>query len=178
MKAPNANFVVGVFDHLPQAEQAIQELWLADFSQDHIDMVTRSEGKTKATPRSEWEKKAANGAVAGSVAGATAGVVAGTLALVLIPGIGVVLGGGLLLGALGGAALGAAGGTFLGPFVALHMTSDEANYYASEVDQGRTVVLVQPAGRAVEAAAILDKNGARQRQAAVAGYAVSVAVLE
>jgi len=172
MKGPITKFVVGVFEHLPQAEQVIQELWLADFSQDHIDMITRSECKTKATPRSEWEMKAAKGAVAGSVAGATAGVVAGTLALVLVPGIGAVLGGSLLKGALGGAALGAAGGTFLGPFVALHMTSDEAKYYASEVDDGRTVVLVQPDGRTAEVTAILDKNGAHQRQPAAAGNAI------
>jgi hypothetical protein len=169
--------VVGVFDHLQQAEQAILELWQAGFPHDRIDMITRSEGQTAATPRFERNKEAAQGAVAGAAVGATAGALAGALAMVLIPGLGIALGSGLLVstiggellaGALGGGALGAAGGTFLGPFLALEMSSDEAHYYATEVDEGRTVVLVQDEHRAAEAEAILKKHGARLRTAAPA----------
>jgi hypothetical protein len=169
MTAPKPKLVVGVFDHLPDAERAIQELWQAGFAPDRIDMITRSEGKTGGTPRFEWQKEAADGAVAGSVAGATAGAVAGALATVLVPGLGTVLGGGLLL-ALAGGALGAAGGTFLGPFIALEMSSDEAHYFAREVDEGRTIVVVKTDDRAAEAAEILRKHGAHQRgPAPVAG---------
>jgi hypothetical protein len=159
--APNFRLVVAVFDHLPQAEHAIQDLWVVGFPHDHIDMITGSEGQTGATPRFEWQKEAADGAVIGSVAGATAGAVAGALASILIPGLGTVLGGGLLVAILGGSALGAAGGTFLGPFIALQMSSDEAHYFANEVDEGRTVVLVQTEDRSAEAVAIFHRHGPR-----------------
>src|SRR5262249_50791852 len=138
--AVKPELVVGVFDHLPDAEKAIQELWQAGFAQDRIDMITRSAGRISATPRYHWNKEAAYGALAGAAAGATVGVVAGALATIIVPGLGAVLGGGLILSAIGGAAVGAAGGTFLGPFIALGMSSDEAHYYATEIDEGSTVV--------------------------------------
>jgi hypothetical protein len=77
-----------------------------------------------------------------------------------------VIGGGLLAGILGGAALGAAGGTFLGPFVALEMDEEEARHYAREIDEGRTVVLVQAFERADEARAILARHGGREGRVA------------
>jgi hypothetical protein len=154
------NIVAGVFEHSPQAEQAVLELRQAGFAHDGIDMITRGEVRMEGTPRMEWQKDAADGAIAGAAAGATAGAVAGALATVLIPGVGWVLGGGLLT-ILGATVLGAAGGTFVGPFLALEMAPDEAHYYAKEVDEGRTVVLVQTKHRADEARRILDKHRAR-----------------
>jgi hypothetical protein len=163
MAAKSKDLVIGVFDHLAPAEQAIEDLWRAGFPRDRIDMATRSQGVTAATPRFEYQKDAADGALTGAVAGASAGAVAGAVAGLLIPGLGAVIGGGLLAGVLGGAALGAAGGTFLGPFIALGVAEDDAQYYAHEVDEGRTVVLVQTPDRADEARAILERHGARLR---------------
>lgn len=157
------NLVVGVFDHQGPAEQAVQELWQAGFARDRVDMVTRSQGVTKGTPDLQRQKDAADGAVTGAVAGVSVGAVAGAVAFMLIPGIGTAIGGGLLATILGGAALGAAGGTFLGPFVALQMDEDEAHYYAHQVDEGRTVVLVQTETRVPEARVILRKYGGRAR---------------
>jgi hypothetical protein len=167
MTARKHNLVVGVFDHLPPAEQAIQDLWQAGFAHDRIDMVTRSQGVTEGTPRFERDKDAATGALTGAAVGAAAGVVAGALTAVLVPGVGTILGGGLLagaIGAIGGGTLGAAGGTFVGPFIALAMSPDEAHYYAKEIDEGRTVVLVQTVDRAAEARDILRRHGARENQ--------------
>jgi hypothetical protein len=168
MTVTNHNLVVGVFDHSPPAERAITELYQAGFPQDRIDMVTRGGGTTRATPRIENDTDASTGALAGAVAGAGTGAVAGAIAAFLVPGLGTVIGGGLLAGIVGGAALGAAGGTFLGPFLALEMAPDEAHYYANEVDQGRTVVLVQSADRIDEAWDILSRHGARRREAVAA----------
>src|SRR5437764_664576 len=123
---PGRNLVVGIFSHQAQAEQAIIDLWRAGFAQDRVDMATRSQGVTDATPRFQVQKDAAEGALAGAVAGAGAGALAGAVAIALVPGLGTVIGGGLLAGLLGGAALGAAGGTFLGPFVALEMSEEDA----------------------------------------------------
>jgi hypothetical protein len=157
------NLVVGVFEHLGQAEEAISDLWRAGFAHDRVDMATRSQGLTEATPQLELARDAADGAISGAVAGATIGTVAGLAAFAFIPGLGAVIGGGLLAGALGGMALGAAGGTFLGPFIALEMDEEDAHYYAHQIDEGRTVVVVQTTDRVEEARSILRRYGGRER---------------
>jgi hypothetical protein len=81
----------------------------------------------------------------------------------LIPGLGAVIGGGLLAGILGGAALGAAGGTFLGPFLSLEMSEEEARHYSRQIEEGRTLVLVQTNNRKEEARRILQAHGASTR---------------
>jgi hypothetical protein len=154
------NLVVGVFEQPSQAERAVEALWQAGFAQDRIDMATRDQGVVKGTPRLAIQKDAAQGAVTGAIAGAGAGAVAVALAITLIPGLGAVLGGGLLLGMLGGAALGAAGGTFLGPFLALEMSEDEAYHFSRQVEEGRTLVLVQTKNRQEDARTILHQHGA------------------
>src|SRR5262245_1793068 len=151
MTTKQRGLVACVFDGVPQAERAVSDLWQAGFARDRIDMITRSQGVTQATPDFESMKDAAAGATTGAVAGASAGAVAGALATMLIPGIGTGTGGGLLPGFLGGAALGAAGGTFLGPFLALEMNEAEARHYNQALDEGRAVVLVKAFDRAAEA---------------------------
>jgi hypothetical protein len=167
MNLPREKIVAGVFEHSPQAEQAVLELRQAGFAHDRIDMVARGTGRMPGTPRMEWQIDGLKGAIAGAATGAAVGAVAGALATVLIPGLGLVLGGGLMT-ILGGSALGAAGGTFLGPFLALEMAPDEAHYYAQEVDEGRTVVLVETSDRVTEARSILDKHGAQSAPSAKA----------
>src|SRR5258708_38375520 len=92
------DLVVGVFDHQPPAEQAIDDLWKAGFAQDRIDMVTRSQGMTRGTSRFTPQKDAAEGAATGAAVGAGVGAAAGALALMLVPGAGLALGGGLVAG--------------------------------------------------------------------------------
>jgi hypothetical protein len=159
MTLPKGKVVAGVFNHSPQAEQAVLELRQAGFAHDRIDMIMRGEVRMKGTPRMEWQKDAADGAIAGATTGAAVGAVVGALVTFLVPGVGLVLGGGLLT-VFAATALGAAGGTFLGPFLALEMAPDEAEYLAKEVDEGRTVVLVQTKDRAAEAWSILERHGA------------------
>jgi hypothetical protein len=156
------NLVVGVFDNAAQAEGAVTELWRAGFARDRVDMVTRSQGTTQATPHVGRDADAATGAMTGAATGAGVGAVAGAVATMLVPGIGLVIGGGLLAGILGGAALGAAGGTFLGPFVAMKMDEGEARDYARAVEEGRTVVMVYTTDRAPEAKSILERAGSKQ----------------
>ncbi len=163
MAAPRSDLVIGVFENQADAEQAIAALWRAGFARDSIDMATRSQGVSKGTPRFDEQAGAADGAVAGTIAGASAGAVAGAVATLLIPGLGTILGGSILAGLIGGAALGAAGGSFLGPFIALELPHDEAHHYARQIEEGRTVVLVQTRDRATEARAILRDHGASAR---------------
>jgi hypothetical protein len=166
------DLVAGVFDDTQRAEQAIADLYKAGFALDKIDMVTRSQGETSATPDFAAQKTAADGAITGAATGAGIGAVAGAAAaaaMMLIPGVGIVLGAGLLAGVIGGAALGATGGSLIGPFIALEMPEEDARYYANAVqDDGRTVVLVQTPNRQVDARAILNRHGGRDRRAAAA----------
>jgi hypothetical protein len=163
MAPRRSDLVIGVFEHQADAEAAIAALWRAGFARDSIDMATRSQGVTKGTPRFDEQADAADGAAAGAVAGASAGAVAGAVATMLLPGFGTVLGGSILAGIVGGAALGAAGGSFLGPFIALEMPHDEAHHYARQIEEGRTVVLVQTRDRAAEARTLLHDHGASPR---------------
>jgi hypothetical protein len=155
--ATRKDLVVGVFDSTAQAEKAIAALWQAGFPHDRVDMATRSQGVTTATPRFDIQKDAAEGASTGAVAGAASGAVAGAVAGSLIPGVGTVIGG------IGGAALGAAGGTFLGPFIALEMSEEDAHHYSRAVDEGRTVVIVREPDRTDEARTILRNHGGADR---------------
>jgi hypothetical protein len=157
----NQDLVAAVFEHQHDAEQAVADLWKAGFARERVDMVSRSQGVTQATPGFTLDKDAADGAIYGALAGTATGTIAGGLAFLLIPGLGAVIGGGLLAGLLGGAALGAAGGSFLGPFAAL--AGDEAApHYNQALEEGRIIVLVHAFDRADEARALLQKHGGRE----------------
>jgi hypothetical protein len=44
------------------------------------------------------------------------------------------------------------------------MSEEEARHYSGQVEEGRTVLLVQTSARADEARSILRKHGGRERQ--------------
>ena len=166
------DLVVAVFDDSRSAERAIADLYKAGFALDKMDMVTRGQGETTATPDLASKKTASDGAMTGAATGAGVGAVAGAAAaaaILMIPGLGIALGAGLLAGVIGGAALGATGGSLIGPFVALEMSEEDAKYYSGVVkDEGRTVVLVQTPNRQAEARAVLTRDGGRERNTTVA----------
>jgi hypothetical protein len=157
----SGDIVVATFEDRAQAERAVAELSHAGLPLEHMDILTRGSETGRAKEAAQLTDEAAGGALVGAAAGAGTGAVAGALAAMLIPGFGTVLGGGLLLGALGGAALGAAGGTFLGPFLALDLSEEEAHYYASHLELGRTVVLVHTRDRQDEVREVLRRHGGR-----------------
>ncbi len=163
------DLVVAVFDDVRRAEQAVADLYKAGYALDKIDMVTRSQGETTATPDFAAQKNAAEGALSGAATGAGIGALAGAAtaaAIMMIPGVGIALGAGLLAGVIGGAAMGATGGSLIGPFVALEMSEEDATYYTRAVkDEGRTIVLVQTPTSQAEARAILARHGGRERRA-------------
>ena len=55
------DLVAAVFDDARQAEQAIADLYQSGFALDKIDMVTRSQGETSATPHFARRKKPPRG---------------------------------------------------------------------------------------------------------------------
>jgi hypothetical protein len=159
MPTTRGNTLIAVFEDQEHAQRALRDLRQAGFRDEQLGLASRH-AVPAAPERSsvEAQERAGEGAVAGAAVGAGAGALAGAAAAALVPGVGPFLAGGLLA-TLGGAALGAAVGTFAGPFIALGLSEDEAQFYARHVEQGRTVVLVRTDDRKDEASAILERHG-------------------
>jgi uncharacterized protein (TIGR02271 family) len=154
--------VVGVFEDRRHADNAVSELRQTGFREDQIGVAGRhAEGETPeattAEPGTHWETGAATGALAGAGLGGLVGL--GILAGI-IPAIGPVIAGGTLAAILANAAGGAALGGLVGALVGAGLPEEEARYYQSELEAGRTLVTVKADGRSDEAASILHRHGA------------------
>ena len=161
--------VVGVFEDRQQADAAVSELRQAGFREDQIGVAARqAEGEKKPTTAEKgthWETGAATGALAGAGLGGLVGL--GIMAGV-IPVIGPVIAGGTLAAILANAAGGAAIGGLVGALAGAGVPEEEARYYQSELEAGRTIVTVKADGRYDEAASILHRHGAYDRHTATA----------
>jgi hypothetical protein len=145
--------VVGVFDNRDQADRAVEELRRVGFRDDQIGYAVRgTEGETVETGKTAAGEGLATGAVIGGLVGAAAAL--------LIPGIGPVVAGGVLASVLGGAAVGAAAGGILGALVGMGIPEEEASYYESEFQAGRTLVTVKCESRCAEAQEVMRRFGA------------------
>lgn len=160
----NRDTVVGVFHSQSEAQQAIRELKAAGFSDSEIGVASHNkEGTYDEHMRTEEEgNKAGKGAAVGATAGLGAGalwglgIVAGAL-----PAIGPVIAGGALAAIVASAAGTAVAGGILGALVGLGIPEEEAKYYQSEFERGRTVVTVEASGdRYRKAVQIMDRYNA------------------
>jgi len=154
--------VVGVFNDRARAQEAVRALKQAGFREEQIGVVARHE---------ETEHAVAEGSKAG--AGAATGLAAGAgiaalwslgISLGVLPVIGPILAAGPIAAALLSAAGGAAAGGLVGALIGLGIPEDEAKYYESEFQSGRTIVTVHAEGRTEEAWTILHRHGAYNRE--------------
>jgi uncharacterized protein (TIGR02271 family) len=155
--------VVGVFEDRTRATQAVEQLKQAGFTDNQIGIAYRDPQAATAADGGTTTTETApsgGGAAAGAVGGGILGGIIGAAAALLIPGIGPVVAGGILAAALGGAAIGAAAGGIIGALTGMGVPEEEARYYDTEFQRGRTIVTVQPDGRRQEAIDILRRNGA------------------
>jgi uncharacterized membrane protein len=150
--------VVGVFTERSRAEEAIDELHRAGFTDQQIGFIVRN--ATTFDMADETTADSTTGAAVGAVSGGVVGGLLGAASALLIPGLGLALAGGILAATLGGAALGAVAGGFVGALIALGIPEEEAHYYQRELSTGRTVVIVNTLERYPEAMEILRHNGA------------------
>lgn len=152
--------LVGVFTDRSAAQRAVNELRRANFREDQIGIVARSDNSTLA-PDAAANSKVAEGAAAGAATGAGIGALwALGIAAGMLPAIGPVIAGGLLMSVLASAGGAAAVGTLVGALVGLGIPENEATYYEGEFKAGRTLVTVKPEGRNPEAISILRSCGA------------------
>lgn len=156
--------VVGVFHSQAEAQRAIRELKSAGFKDSEIGVAAHnSEAAYGEHTETEGEgNKSGTGAAVGATAGLGAGALWG-LGIVagVLPAIGPVIAGGALAAIAASAAGTAVAGGVVGALVGLGIPEEEAEYYQSEFERGRTVVTVQATGdRSHKAHEIMDRYNA------------------
>jgi len=164
MKTTSNSTVVGVFHDQQQAQRAVAELRRRGFSEQQIGVAHRDSDKGGSVADrlddADDETYASEGAAAGLATGAGVGALWGLGILAgVLPAIGPAIAGGTLAAILSSAAAGAAAAGLGGALVGLGLSKEEADYYNSEFEAGRTVVTVSAAERAEEAESILREFG-------------------
>lgn len=164
MAIRNHSTVVGVFNDRQQAQRAVNELRRLGFSEEQIGVAHRdsTEGTAVAgrAGDADDETYASEGAAAGLATGAGVGALWGLGILAgVLPAIGPAIAGGTLAAILSSAAAGAAAAGLGGALVGLGLSKEEADYYNTEFEAGRTVVTVSAAGRVEEAESVLQQFG-------------------
>ena len=136
--------VVGLIDHLEEAEAAVRELTASGFRREDISLVAsdrRDERGAEFESDGEAAEGAAYGATGGAVLGGIGGLLVGLGALA-IPGFGPLIAAGPLVAALTGAAVGAGVGGMVGGLMQMGVPEEEAHLYAEGVRRGGSLVIV------------------------------------
>lgn len=158
--------VVGVFDTLEAAQDAINDLKRGGFTEAHLGFAAPSE-----EPTTTFTDDAAKTAAAGAATGLGAGALWGLAILGgILPGIGPALVGGTLTAVLSSAAVGAGSGGLLGALIGLGFTNEDAQMLEDEFHAGKVVVTVTAGDRADTARAIIEHR--RQVEAGATTSAV------
>lgn len=154
--------VVGLFHNQADAEQAIQRLKQAGFSESEIGVAIKDRDRQQDLIQetgTQAAEGAATGAIGGGVLGGVIGLLAGVGALA-IPGIGPIIAGGTLASTLAGAGIGAAAGGLLGALVGMGVPEEDAQHFDKGFRAGGTLVTVNAGARADEAQTCLYESGA------------------
>lgn len=160
--------VIGLFDDLTQAQEAVRALINNGFARDDISLMASDAkgGNTGSADLNDSDDSGAevDGAIKGAGTGAALGGLAGLLVglgALAIPGIGPVIAAGPIAGALGGAGLGAMAGGLIGALTKWGVPKEEAEYYAEGVRRGGTLVSVRADDEDADLAAeIMEDNDA------------------
>jgi len=160
--ATDRRTVMGVFQDLDNATQALNALRDGGFTPEQVSVVARDARATKelAENTDMVSEDAGKGAVVGTVLGGLAGWLVGISALA-IPGIGPIVGAGIIGTTLAGAGIGAAAGGLIGALVGMGIPEEDANFYAEGVKRGGVLVTVQTSDdRANDALNIMRSSNA------------------
>jgi len=156
--------IVGVFDTRDDARQAIQELRTAGYSHESIGFVSRrpdgSLERDGTEDSSYWEEGTGIGAAVGAAAGTGLGLA--VMAGLLTP-VGPVIAGGALIALLASAGAGATVGSVVGGLIGLGVPEDDAEYFETELNRGKSLVTVATASRTAQAIDILHHSGGLMR---------------
>ena len=136
--------IIGVYDNGDEAIRAVEKLTNQGYHKEDISVVVKDKEKadhiTSKTDTNVDDGLAA-GAATGGILGGLTGMLAGVGALA-IPGIGPIVAAGPIASTLGGIAAGIGAGGLAGALVGLGIPKDTAERYASDVEEGKILVLV------------------------------------
>jgi uncharacterized membrane protein len=152
--------VVALYEDMPTAQQAVEELSNNGFDRAQISLVSQdAEGRyTSQTGDGESTgENIAEGVGVGAAVGGIGGLLVG-LAALAIPGVGPIIAAGPLASALIGAGVGAATGGLIGALGESGVPPEQAEYYAEGVRRGGALVTAQVPDESVDRAiSILDR---------------------
>ena len=162
--------IVGLYEDITDAQNAINDLVRSGFARDDISLVASNQwaDETESLPTAgtdaqpvvdpnQLSEDVAAGMATGGVVGGLGGVLLGLGALA-IPGIGPIVAAGPLVAGLTGAGIGAAVGGLVGALVNWGVPSDEAELYAESVRRGSILVGLKADESRVEQAAGIMKR--------------------
>lgn len=155
----------GVFTTFEQAETAVENLRSADFPATSIGFASRDARSAPEEAADTERTYATEGLLAGLTTGAGAGALwALGITAGVLPVLGPAIAAGTLAAVLSSAAAGAAVVGIAGMLAGLGLSREEADFYESEVNQGRVLVTVDLPGRTDEALQIMRASGAYDYQ--------------
>ena len=149
--------VVGIFADRSDAENAIQELKAAGFTDKQIGVAMRDRDEQRSLIQ-DTGSSAAEGAATGALSGGVVGGLIGLLGSLLIPGVGPIVAGGVLASTLAGAGIGAATGGIIGALMGLGVPEEDAQHFDQGLRSGSVLVTVDAGDRLPEALAILGRH--------------------
>jgi hypothetical protein len=136
--------VFGIYKTRPEAEQAVDRLMAAGFSNNDISVLLPDNTSSREFAHEKNTKApegAATGVATGGVVGGTLGLLAGIGALA-IPGVGPLIAAGPIMGALAGLGVGGAVGGLIGAVVGMGIPEYEAKRYEGRIKEGGILLSV------------------------------------
>jgi hypothetical protein len=142
--------VFGIYKTANQAEQTVDRLLAAGFTNDDISVLLQDNKSSKDFAHEKNTKApegTTTGVTAGGVIGGTLGLLAGIGALA-IPGVGPFIAAGPIMGALAGLGVGGAVGGLIGALVGMGIPEYEAKRYEGRISRPVQKTFLQRAKRA------------------------------
>jgi hypothetical protein len=134
----NDECVVGVYDSLKQAEQAVHILHRADFPTKQISLVAAGfEGQPEIVEELSRGDDSAHDAAIGAGLGGVMGMLGG-VAVASVFGLSAVF----LVGPIGGGLVGTAVGAFLGGMAGWGVHDEQIRHYETSVKNGKVLVVL------------------------------------
>ena len=157
--------VFGIYKSRLQAEQGVDRLLAAGFSNDDISVLLPDSNSSKEFAHDKNTKApegTTTGVTAGGAIGGTLGLLAGIGALA-IPGVGPFIAAGPIMGALAGLGVGGAVGGLIGALVGMGIPEYEAKRYEGQIKEGGVLLSVHcdTSDEITRAKDVLENSGAK-----------------
>ncbi len=136
--------VFGIYKSSSQAEQAVDRILAAGFSNNDISVLMPDQQSSKEFAHEKNTKApegTTTGVTAGGVIGGTLGILAGVGTLA-IPGLGPFIAAGPIMAGLAGLGVGGAVGGFIGALVGMGIPEYEAKRYEGRIKEGGVLLSV------------------------------------